>query len=143
VRTVIVVGVVSLSIGIAGCAGRRQGGEPRAKQTRPIVIVLHDKNGACQASFGKKPQHAYREDTVSWEFINTCGADQRVTLAVKSGSSNPFTDASGTWAIPTKANNESNPDSKDLEVNTSARGSYGFDITVGGKSYDPRLEIDP
>lgn len=142
-RTVIVVAAVSLSIGIAGCARARQGGEPRAKQTRPITVVLHEKGGSCQASFGKKPQHAYRGDTVSWELINTCGADQQVTLAVKSGSSDPFTDGSGTWAISAKANNEGNPDSKDLEVNTSAKGSYGFDITVGGKSYDPRLEIDP
>jgi len=143
VRACFFVGVMSLTMGIAGCARGPEQVEHRGKQTRPITIVLHDQGAECRASFGKKPQHAYRGDTVSWEFINTCGADQQVTLALKSGSSNPFTDSAGSWAIPAKAGNENNPDSKDLDVNNDAKGSYGFDIVIGGKSYDPRLEVDP
>lgn len=97
----------------------------------------------CQASFGKKSQHSYRGDTISWEFVNTCGADQSVTLKVKSGSGNPFTDSSSQWTVSARKDNENNPDSKDLDVNASAQGSYGFDVIVGGKTYDPRLEVDP
>jgi len=133
---VVILGVI-LTAG--GCGPITNTGT-RNKQTRPIVIVLHDKHGSCDAAFGKKPQHAFKGDTIAWEFINTCDAAQTVTLSIKSGSSNPFTDAPP-WTNTVKANDDAD---RSLAISDTVQpGTYGFDISVGGKKFDPKLEIDP
>jgi hypothetical protein len=129
-----------LAIGVAGCGKTGGGGQTLAVQTRPIVVVLHQKNGECRATFGKRSQHAFKGDQIAWEFLNTCDANQSVTLAIKSGSQNPFTDTSPPWTIRPTAGNS---DEKKLTVAQGASGEYRFDIVVGGKTYDPKLEIDP
>jgi hypothetical protein len=142
-RAVYVALLLTIAV-VVGCGRNKNGGgRTLAAQTRPIVVVLHQKNAECQATFGKRPQHAFKGDEISWEFINTCNADQSVTLAIKSNFQNPFTDTSPPWTITAKADNASNPDEKNLKVAQTASGSYRFDIVVGGKTYDPKLEIDP
>jgi len=139
---------MSLTIGITGCARSPEQFEPRPKQTRPITIVLVLKGGTCQANYGKKPQHAYRNDTVAWEFVNTCGTDQAVQLDLKPRQppqENPFTDDHRPWTVSAKANNEGDPDAINLDVRSNATTNRGYDfqISVAGKTYDPRLEVDP
>lgn len=141
-RRAVYISLLSLAIVIAGYGLIKRGGGTK-KRTRPIVVILHQtKNGDCEAQFGKRPQHAFKGDEIAWEFINTCDSDQKVTLAIKSGSTNPFTD-SAPWTISAAAGNAGSPAEKVLTVAESATGMYGFDIIVGGKTYDPRLEIDP
>lgn len=103
------------------------------------------KGGECRATFAKRPSHAAKGDRVAWEFLNTCDNDQTVTLALHQKEENPFTDTSAPWTITARKDNENNPDTKELDVSSNAitGHEYKFDIMVGGKSYDPRLEIDP
>ena len=141
-RRAICIPLLAVMIGAAGCGvfgGRRS----LTKQTRPISITLYQKNATspCVAKFSNHAQHAFRNDDVAWEFTNTCTTDQTVKLSVKSGGSNPFTDP-----LPLTVSAIQNGDTteKKLTISGSAAvGSYGFDITVGGVNYDPKLEIDP
>lgn len=135
--------VLSLLVLLAGCARLRGGGGGHAPTTRPITVVLVDKGGTCEAKFGQKPQHAFRDDTVSWEFINTCSAAKNVTLNVKSDGNNPFT-ASPPWNVNVPTNNGDDPAPIDLRISSQASpGLYKFDIFVDGHKYDPKLEVDP
>ena len=126
---------------LQGCDRFRATGGAHTKQTRPITIVLVFNNGQnrCEARFGKRAQHAFAQDTIAWEFVNSCPADKSVTLEPKGTSTNPFT-TSPPWTISIRAG-----DTQELalDVSASALGSYGFDITVDGTKYDPKLEIDP
>jgi hypothetical protein len=134
---------LSLLVSLAGCARLMGGGGHPPKQTRPITVVLVNNAGTCEAKFGKKPQHAFPDDIVSWEFINTCSAQKSVTVNVKNGGNNPFTTAPP-WSVNVPPNNSANPASIDLTVSSQASlGVYGFDIFVDGNKYDPKLEIDP
>jgi hypothetical protein len=100
-------------------------------------------NGShCEAKFGKKAQHAFVDDTIDWEFINTCPADKNVTLAPDNGSTNPFT-TSPPWTTSVPQNNGASPAVLSLVVSPNALGSYSFGITVDGQLFDPKLEIDP
>jgi hypothetical protein len=138
--------VVLLAVVLQGCGlFRPADGRKVKKQTRPIVVVLVMKGGVCEARFGKQKQHVFNDDTVVWEFINACNADQNVTLALKGGSANPFT-TSAPWTIAAPQDNAANPADLSLTVlptGQAAAGEYGFDIIVGGRKFDPKLEIDP
>lgn len=134
---------LSLLVLLAGCASLTGGGGGHTPKTRPITVVLVDNSGTCEAKFGKKPQHAFRDDTISWEFINTCAAAKSVTLNVKNGGNNPFT-TSPPWNTNVPTNNGDDPAPLDLKISSQASpGLYGFDIFVDSKKYDPKLEVDP
>lgn len=143
-RRVLSISVLSLMVGVAGC-GTRGGGDVKhivKKQTRPILITLHQKKNSteCEAKFGKRANHAFENDEIAWEFINNCDANQTVQLAIKPGSTNPFTDTGAPWSVAVASGGDAD---KLLTVTAGASGTYSFDIIVAGKSYDPKLEIDP
>lgn len=143
-RRLLYISVLSLMVGVAGC-GTRGGGDVKhivKKQTRPILISLHQKKNSteCEAKYGKRANHAFRNDEIAWEFISTCDNDQTVQLAIKAGSSNPFTDTGAPWSVPVPSGGDNE---KLLTVSATASGTYSFNIIVAGKSFDPKLEIDP
>jgi hypothetical protein len=129
--------------GVAGCGFLGGCGRTHVKQKRPIPVTLVQQGGDCVAMFGSVAQHAYRADDIDWEFINTCKDPQTVTLAIHSGSKNPFTDPPP-WTLPPPPIPSSKTGKRALTVaETAEYGIYKFDIIVGGKPYDPTLEIDP
>ena len=126
---------------LPGCDSVRAAGGAHTKQTRPITIVLVFNNGQnrCEARFGKRPQHAFAEDTIAGEFVNSRPGDETMTLEPKRMSSHPFT-TSSPW---TKAISLGDTHAFALDVSESPLGRYDFNITVHGTEYDPKLEIDP
>jgi hypothetical protein len=136
------ISLLPLVFGVAGCGFLRGGGGTHVKQKRPIAVMLVQQGSDCVAIFGSGAQHAYRADDIDWEFINRCTDPQTVTLAIKVGSKNPFTDQGAPWTLPPIQNSKTGE--KVLTVaDTAEYEIYKFDIIVNGKRYDPILEIDP
>jgi hypothetical protein len=136
--------LLPLVFGVAGCGFLRGGGGTHVKQKRPIAVMLVQQGSDCVAIFGSGAQHAYRADDIDWEFINRCTDPQTVTLAMHTGSKNPFTDQGAPWTLPPPPIPNGQTGKKILTVaQTAEYVTYKFDIIVNGKPYDPILEIDP
>ncbi len=153
-RRAVCIALLALLVGFAGCSrpGEQGAGttHPARKQKRPIAITLLLKTVGgtivCQAKFSGRANHAFDNDDIAWEVTNACTDPQTVTIAVKSGSPNPFTDPAGSWQLQPIQGGDTGDQL--LTVGASiAPGVYGFDIIVGvgsgAKRYDPKLEIDP
>ena len=140
--------LVIIAAALSGCgrSGLLGGGADKPpKVTRPIMVVLVTNNGnqQCEPKYSKKPTHAFPDDTIAWQVINTCQSDKNVTLDVKNGSSNPFK-TPNPWNTSVPMNNGDNPAEIDLVVKSDVQtGTYSFTISVDGRSFDPKLEIDP
>jgi hypothetical protein len=146
-----------LLVALGGCGGSSTDGQgvgggnrdkknhPSNMEVRPIVIVLSQKKNGndCVAKFGKQPQHAFNGDVIAWEFVNNCDAAQDVEVTLKPGTNNPFI-SSPPWTKNIKVDDT---DSITLVIASDTQaapaGTYSFGIKVGGKLYDPKLEIDP
>jgi hypothetical protein len=142
VRGLKIAPVVILAVAVSGC--NMFGGRGRSPTTRPITVVLvkNGSSGTCEPKYGQKPYHANPGDTIDWEFINTCDSDKTVVLSPKDAARNPFT-TNPPWSTTAHQNNGPNPDVLSLLVAQNAAGLYRFNITVDGRDYDPKLEIDP
>jgi hypothetical protein len=138
-----------LLIGAGGCRAFVRGGEghPVKKQTRVMSVTLLEKPGSpeCEAKFSTLNYHAFNGDEIAWEITNTCQLPQTAWVEVKPGTPNPFTDPKGKWEVgPINKGDTQNTDLVVGPKGTVPPGVYQFNIVVkGGKSYDPRLEIDP
>lgn len=116
--------------------------------TRSMLIVLHPKGADCEAVFPKREGHVRRKDTFVWEIINTCGAPKTVTIiAKKAGDAENVFVEPPPYEIKVPDDNASNPaESGTLTIKEAAEYQklYGYSVTVGGgKTYDPKLEVDP
>jgi hypothetical protein len=136
--------VVGLLIGLA----ISRGGE-KPPVTRSMLIVLHPKGASeCAAVFPKLPARVRRGDRFLWELINTCGAQRNVTISPKKSTDdeNVF-DQRPPYAVMVPNDNADSPaQSGALTIKAAAAygHTYEYNITVvGGKTYDPKLEVDP
>jgi hypothetical protein len=147
----ILAAVVGIVIGLLlGLAIKRGGGGELGPVTRSMLIVLHPKGGAgeCEAVFPKIPGRVRRGDKFVWEFINTCGAQRNVTISPKTetDAENLF-EQRWPYAVMVPNDNANSPaQSGTLTIKAGAayNHTYGYNITVvDGKTYDPKLEVDP
>jgi hypothetical protein len=143
----ILLAVVGIVLGLfLGFLISKGGG--RAPVARSMLIVLHPKAGDCQAVFPKKPLHVNKADTFVWEIINTCDSAQSVTINQKqAGNENNVFTTSPPYEIRNIPNDANNPkESETLTIKTEGvqyGRTYDYNVTVGGKTYDPKLEVDP
>jgi hypothetical protein len=141
--------VVGIVIGLLLGMAIKRGGDERRPVTRSMLIVLHPKGAnECAAVFPKIPGRVRKEDSFVWEFINTCGAPRNVTISPKvETDAESLFDQRWPYAVMVPNDNADSPaQSGTLTVKAGAayNHTYGYNITVvNGKTYDPKLEVDP
>jgi hypothetical protein len=142
------VGVAGVIVGLLlGLAIGKGGGGP-APVTRSMLIVLHPKGGDCEAVFPNREGHVRRKDSFVWEIINTCGTPRTVNITAKKegDTENVFVEPPP-YKIEVLDDNANKPaESATLTIKDAAEYNklYGYSVSiVGGKTYDPKLEVDP
>jgi hypothetical protein len=124
-------------------------GGSRAPVPRSMLIVLHPKGTDCEAVFPMKPLHVNKADTFVWEVINECDTSQTVTINQKQAGdeNNVFTTSPPFEIRNIPHDNANNPKESDpLTIKTTGvkyGRTYDYNVAVGGKTYDPKLEVDP
>jgi hypothetical protein len=128
---------------LAGCARAQQGGgSPRDV---PIFIHLVQQGNNCVVAAGNEPVRVHKRDKVTWEILNDCNAEQKVTFHKfrRGGQDDDPTD------VNQKEKSVGGNGRRDkLKVgirDTSASGvrKYKYNILLNsGFELDPELEVE-